>query len=168
MYNLKRSLKTSGSPSWRLGEWNLLTWPSGLHWNSPQGLNISSIRVFDQIRDPEIPISLRPWYIYRVSQSVRARLKSVKGRMQSKCCTIAVIRPSASICFMFSYVNTFIQWRMQLFTIHSEYSSVSNMKYSLQQWVFVYDNFVKYDSWRTVVTNFHQPFPDVQESSLRS
>ena len=26
-----------------------------LHRNSPQGLNISSIRVFDQIRDPEIP-----------------------------------------------------------------------------------------------------------------
>ena len=37
-----------------------LTGPSGLHWNSPQGLNISSIRVFDQIRDPEIPITLRP------------------------------------------------------------------------------------------------------------
>ena len=30
------------------------------HQNSPQGLNISSIRVFDQIRDPEIPINLRP------------------------------------------------------------------------------------------------------------
>ena len=28
--------------------------------NSPLELNISSIRVFDQIRDPEIPITLRP------------------------------------------------------------------------------------------------------------
>ena len=27
--------------------------------NSPQGLNISSIRVFDHIRNPEIPITLR-------------------------------------------------------------------------------------------------------------
>ena len=38
------------------------TRPSGLHRNSPQGLNISSIKVFDQIRDPEIPINLRPLY----------------------------------------------------------------------------------------------------------
>ena len=43
--------------------WIWLTGPSGLHRNLPQGLNISSIRVFDQIRDPEIPITLRP-YIY--------------------------------------------------------------------------------------------------------
>ena len=28
--------------------------------NLPQGLNISSIRVYHQIRDPEIPINLRP------------------------------------------------------------------------------------------------------------
>ena len=35
-------------------------WPSGLHRNSPQGLNISSIRVFAEIRDLEIPITLRP------------------------------------------------------------------------------------------------------------
>ena len=28
------------------------------------GLNISSIRVFDQIRDPEIPITLRPLNIH--------------------------------------------------------------------------------------------------------
>ena len=42
------------------GSWIWLTGLSGLHWNSPQGLNISSIRVFDQIRDPEIPITLHP------------------------------------------------------------------------------------------------------------
>ena len=34
---------------------------SGLHRNSPQRLNISSIMVFDQTRDPEIPITLRPY-----------------------------------------------------------------------------------------------------------
>ena len=53
-------LKTSqGALAWRLGEWIWLTEPSGLHRNLPQGLNISSIRVFDQIRDSEIPITLR-------------------------------------------------------------------------------------------------------------
>ena len=39
--------------------WIWLTGPSGLHRNSPQGLHISSIRVFNQIRDQEIPITLR-------------------------------------------------------------------------------------------------------------
>ena len=33
---------------------------SGLHRNSPQGLNIYSIRVFDQTKDPEIPIIFPP------------------------------------------------------------------------------------------------------------
>ena len=53
--DLKRSEK---APTWRSGEWIWLTEPSGLHRNSSQGLNISSIKVFDQIRDPEIPITL--------------------------------------------------------------------------------------------------------------
>ena len=39
-----------------LANWALRT----SHRNSPQGLNISSIRLFDQIRGPEIPITLRP------------------------------------------------------------------------------------------------------------
>ena len=39
------------------------------------------------------------------------------------------------------------------------------MKYSLEQRVFIYDNFVKYESWRTVVTNFRQSFPDSLEAS---
>ena len=43
---------------------DLVTGPSGLHRNSPQELNISSIRVFDQVRDPEIPITLRPRIVY--------------------------------------------------------------------------------------------------------
>ena len=45
---------------WKWGEWIWLSEPSGLHRNSPQGLNISSIRVSDQIRDPEVPITLPP------------------------------------------------------------------------------------------------------------
>ena len=44
----------------RWGEWIWLTGPSRLYQNSPQGLNISSIRIFDQIRDPEIPVTLHP------------------------------------------------------------------------------------------------------------
>ena len=39
---------------------DLVTGPSVRHRNSPQGLNISSIRVSEQIRNPEIPITLRP------------------------------------------------------------------------------------------------------------
>ena len=60
--DLKKSEKISGAPTWRWGEWVWLTGPSGLHRISPLGLNISSIRVFDQIRDPEIPITLRSLY----------------------------------------------------------------------------------------------------------
>ena len=56
----KRSEKIPEAPTWWWGEWLWLTGPSGLHQNSPQGLNISSIRVFDQIRHLEIPITLRP------------------------------------------------------------------------------------------------------------
>ena len=52
-----KDLKISGAPTWRWGEWISPTGPSGLHRNSPQELNI---RVFDQIRDLEIPITLRP------------------------------------------------------------------------------------------------------------
>ena len=58
--DLKRSKKIPGEPTWRGGEWIWLTGPSGFHRYSPQGLNISSISVSDQIRDPEIPITLPP------------------------------------------------------------------------------------------------------------
>ena len=58
--DLKRSEKILGAPAWRWGEWIWLIVPSGLHRNSPRGLNISSVSVFDQIRDPDIPITLRP------------------------------------------------------------------------------------------------------------
>ena len=59
--DLKRSEKIQGAPTWRWGEWIWLTWPSRLHRNSPHGLNVSSIRIFDQIRDPEIPTPLLPY-----------------------------------------------------------------------------------------------------------
>ena len=68
--NLKRSEKIPGAPTWRWGERNWLTGPSGLHRNLPQGLNISSIRIFDQIRDPEIPITLRPLMVLNSSEKV--------------------------------------------------------------------------------------------------
>ena len=55
---VERSGKIPRAPAWRWGEWIWLTGPSGLHRNSPQGINISSIRVFAQIRDPEIRTSL--------------------------------------------------------------------------------------------------------------
>ena len=58
--DLKRSEKIPGAPVWRWGVWIWLTGPCGLHQNSPQELNISSIKAFDQIRDPDIPITLRP------------------------------------------------------------------------------------------------------------
>ena len=41
---------------------------------------------------------------------------------------------------------------------------MSIMKHSLER-VFIYDNFVKYESWRTDVTNFRLSFPDSPELS---
>ena len=55
--------------------------------------------------------------------------------------------------------------RVQLFTVHLECNSVSIMKYSLEQRVIIYDNFVKYKSWLSVLTKFHQSIPDSPEHS---
>ena len=60
----RRSEKIPGAPTWRWGEWIWLTGPSGFHRNSPQGLNICSIWIFDKIRDPEILTILRPSITY--------------------------------------------------------------------------------------------------------
>ena len=60
--DLKRSEKIPGASTWMWREWIWLTGPSGHHWNSPQGLNIGSIRVFDQIRDPDNANNLRSQY----------------------------------------------------------------------------------------------------------
>ena len=56
--DFKRSEKIPGAPAWRWGEWIWLTGPSGFYGNSPQGLNISSIRVFwpdQRSRNPNHP-----------------------------------------------------------------------------------------------------------------
>ena len=44
--DLKKIWKIPGAPTWRWGEWIWLTGHSEFHWNSPQWLNISSIRFF--------------------------------------------------------------------------------------------------------------------------
>ena len=57
-----KDLKRSQGPQGGGGEREFgITGPSGLHRYSPEGLNISCIRVFDHIRDLEIPITLRPF-----------------------------------------------------------------------------------------------------------
>ena len=63
--NLKRSEKIPGAPTRRWEEWIWLTGPSGLHRNSPQGLNISYIRFLTR---SEIRKFLSPFapYIYRI------------------------------------------------------------------------------------------------------
>ena len=68
--DFKRSEKIPGAPTWRWGEWIWLIGPSGLHRNSTQGLNISSIRVFNQIRDLEITITLYLLYVCMYIQGV--------------------------------------------------------------------------------------------------
>ena len=83
--NLKGSEKIPGAPAWRW-EWSWLIGPSWLHRNSPQGLNISSIRVFDQIRVPEIPITLRPHNIYVVVFNYCISYKFFSNNEVTKCC----------------------------------------------------------------------------------
>ena len=68
--DFKSSEKISRAPTYRWGEWIWLTGPSGLHRNSPQELNISSISVFNQNRDPEIPITLRPVIVISIHNYV--------------------------------------------------------------------------------------------------
>ena len=67
--DLKWWEKIPGAPSWKWGEWIWLTGSTKLHQNLPQGLNISSIRIFDYIRDPEIPITLHPQGTWRCYQT---------------------------------------------------------------------------------------------------
>ena len=57
--DLKRSQKIQGAPTWRWGEWIWLTGPSGLHRNSPHGLNISFIRFLtrSEIRKSQSPFT---------------------------------------------------------------------------------------------------------------
>ena len=64
----KRSEKIPGAPVRRWGEWIWLTESSGLYRNSRQVLNISFIKVFDQIRDPEIPLWIKKITVLTHSQ----------------------------------------------------------------------------------------------------
>ena len=57
------------------------------------------------------------------------------------------------------------QWTDVLHTVRVQLCSVYIMKYSLEQRVFIYNNFVNHKSCRTVVTNFHQSFSDLPEPS---
>ena len=62
----EKTLKDLKRSQGRWGEWICLTGPSGLHKNSPKGLNISSIGIFYQIKYPEIQIILRPQSVITV------------------------------------------------------------------------------------------------------
>ena len=77
--NLKRSEKYPGAPMWRWGEWIWLTGPFELHRNSSQELNISSIKVFNQLRYPQIPIMLRtPLSLFGIWTALK-RSESTQG-----------------------------------------------------------------------------------------
>ena len=96
--NLKRSEKIPEAPARRWGVWIWLTGPAELHRTLPQGLNISSIRVFDQIRDLEIPISLRPYiyigYIYDHHQRVLPKGRSFTAKSGTKAAVLPKDRSS--------------------------------------------------------------------------
>ena len=88
--DLKRSEKIPRAPMWRWGEWIWLTGPSGLHQNSLQGLNISPIKVFDQIRDTEIPITLCSL------KDIRCQIKDIKSVCMFQCQPTALLRALGS------------------------------------------------------------------------
>ena len=109
--DLKRSEKIPGAPTWRWGEGIWLTGPSRLHRNSPQRANISSIRVFDQIRDPVFPITLRPpceWYRIEIFQEFRkitiffllflSKVKKRKNDYSVSLCNYCVVEISYYYC----------------------------------------------------------------------
>ena len=51
---------------WRWREWIWLTGPSRLERNLPHGINMSSIRVFDQMRDLKFTITLRSRWLFSI------------------------------------------------------------------------------------------------------
>ena len=59
----------------------MANWALGTSPTVTTGLNISSIRVFDQIRDPEIPITLHPpfnYYFFKIVNSFFTGLKIIQ------------------------------------------------------------------------------------------
>ena len=71
-------------------------------------------------------------------ESAKTRPGSAKGRMRSNCSAIAVIGHPARVRFVSSFKNMFLQWVCSCFP-YFRVSSVSIMKYSLEQRVFIYD-----------------------------
>ena len=103
--NLKRYEKFPGAPTRRWGEWIWLTGPSGLHRNSAQGLNITSITVFDQIRDPEIPITVR-----------FTKLQLLK--FKSELCKLLQTNPYLKHLWKIVYVQTSIAYIWPIFQLN--------------------------------------------------
>ena len=60
--NLEWTEKIPGAPTRRWGEWIWLIGPCGLHRNSPQGLNISSIRVLTRSEIRKSQLSFAPYF----------------------------------------------------------------------------------------------------------
>ena len=117
--DLKRSEKIPGAPTRRWEEWIWLTGSSGLHRNSPQGLNISSTRVFDQIRDPEIPITLCPLWplnelILKIQFSEEGHLLARVRIKREKFYPAPVLEPGS----LTLHANCLTNW-----TIHDKYGS---------------------------------------------
>ena len=77
---------------------DLDNWASGLYRNSPHGLNISSIRVSDQIRDPENPITLRPFPKYKQEQS--APFAQMEQAMVPRCGFLQRCEAFENLCYL--------------------------------------------------------------------
>ena len=68
---LKDLWRSQGQPTWRWGEWIWLTGPSGLHRNSPQGLNISSNRILTRTEIRKCQSPCAPYWIKIYNKSTK-------------------------------------------------------------------------------------------------
>ena len=98
--NLKRSEKIPGAPTRRWGERIWLTEPTGLHRNSPQGLNINSIRVLTRSESresqspfvPTLPILMNNYTPIRKENPEKTsprKLVPTRDRTRAPCVTSA-------------------------------------------------------------------------------
>ena len=133
--DLKRSVKILGAPTWRRGEWIWLPRSSGLHRNSPQGLNINSIRVFDQIRDPEIPITLRSLLYNNFNHSPTFLLLHLRHNSFSN--PSVALRTSQFILLpfrCFTYVTVFSSTLLSLLLRHKLFTYVTHVAVSIMRY----------------------------------
>ena len=115
---LTRSEKIPGAPTRRWGEWIWLTGPTGLHRNSPHGLNISSIRVLtrSEIRKSQWPFAhyrtdIFKVYFPRAGPSLRAqelrlqfcRWQVFHRKLRNKSCSFARYWIGAVACRCFPH-----------------------------------------------------------------